>query len=256
MSLPPGIGLEDKILCLKKALYGLKQAPLKWYEKLSTVIIKRGFTSLHFDHCVFYHPKRKTILVVYVDDLTIAGIKRDLELLIDHLKSEFQVTVKGPVHWLLGIEVQQTRESITLNQGRYIDQILKRFGMDNLNPVRTPLDPKAKLVKATPDEPAIDTNLYQRMIGSLMYLVTCTRPDLAFTVSVLSQFSSHPLKIHHHAVKRVFRYLVGTRNLSLTYPRTGRLCLMGFSDAAYGNCLDTRRSWSGYCFYFSNCLIS
>ena len=101
------------------------------------------------------------------------------------------------------------------------------------------------------------------MIGSLMYLVTCTRPDLAFTVSVLPEFSSHPLEIHHHAVKRVFRYLVGTNNLSLVYPRlsdqpgqTGQMRLIGFSDAAYGNCLDTRRSWSRYCFYLSNCLIS
>ena len=91
-----------------------------------------------------------------------------------------------------------------------------------------------------------------------MYLVTCTRPDLAHTVSVLSQFCSHPLEVHHLAVKRVFRYLTGTRSHGLVYPSPSciSLSLEGFSDAAYGNCGDTRRSWSGYIFLLNSCLIS
>jgi hypothetical protein len=89
-----------------------------------------------------------------------------------------------------------------------------------------------------------------------MYLVTCTRPDLAFTVSFLSQFSSHPTPIHHTAVKRVFRYIKGTRNYCLTYPRNGSLQLTGYSDASYANCISTRRSYSGYVFYLGKCAIS
>jgi len=90
-----------------------------------------------------------------------------------------------------------------------------------------------------------------------MYLVTCTRPDIAHAVSVLSQFCSHPLEVHHAAVKRVFRYLSGTCSVGLIYSRnTGPLSLVGFSDAGYGNCLDTRRSWSGYGFLLGSSLIS
>ena len=129
--------------------------------------------------------------------------------------------------------------------------------MNKLNAVKTPLDPNVKLLKASPDEPAVDTTLYQQQLGSLMYLVTCTRPDIAHAVSVLSQFCSHPLASHHQAVKRVFRYLSGTRSHGLSYYRTpGSLSLTAFSDAAYGNCWDTKRSWQGYCFSLGSCLIS
>ena len=89
-----------------------------------------------------------------------------------------------------------------------------------------------------------------------MYLVTGTRPDLAFTVSFLSQFSAHPLPVHHTAAKRVFRYINTTRHYKLTYPRNGTLELTGYSDASYGNCLDTCRSYSGYVFYLGQCAIS
>src|SRR5437868_13929954 len=97
------------------------------------------------------------------------------------------------------------------------------------------------------------------MIGSLMYLITCTRPDLAFSVSFLSRFSSHPLKSHHTAVKRVFRYLAGTRNVSLMYHRLSTsvpLILTGFSNADYASCRDTRCSVPGYVFILNGCAIS
>ena len=89
-----------------------------------------------------------------------------------------------------------------------------------------------------------------------MYLVTCTRPDLAHTVSFLSQFSSHPLPIHHTAVKRVFRYLNSTRHYKLSYPRNGTQELIGYTDSDYANDRSTRRSYSGYVFYLGNCPIS
>ena len=127
--------------------------------------------------------------------------------------------------------------------------------MNKLNPVKTPLDPHGKLFKALPDEPAVDTNLYQQYLSSLMYLVTCTCPDLAHAVSVLFQFCSHPLESHHQAVKCVIRYLSRTRDVGLLYSRTNSpLSLIGYSDAGHGNCWDTCRSWQGYCFVLGSCL--
>jgi len=117
--------------------------------------------------------------------------------------------------------------------------------MENCRSVQTPIDPKAPLVKANGSEPSHECTLYQQMIGSLMYLVTCTRPDLAFSVSFLSCFSSHPLTCHQTAAKRVFRYIAGTRSLSLKYhqsPVSVPLELYGFSDADYASCRDTRHS--------------
>ena len=97
MTPPPGIGLDGKVLVLKKALYGLKKAPLTWYEKLSLVIAQMGFNPWHFDPCVFiyFNKGRNTIIVVYVDYLTIVGIRQDLNALVDGLKTHFEVAVKG-----------------------------------------------------------------------------------------------------------------------------------------------------------------
>ena len=94
--------------------------------------------------------------------------------------------VKGPLTWLLGFEVQQSSKGIMLKQQLYIDQLLERFNMKNFNAVKTPLHPHIKLFKALPDGLAVDTNLYQHYLGSLMYLVSCTCHDIAHAVSVLS----------------------------------------------------------------------
>ena len=210
----------------------------------------------NFDPCVFICAECKTILVVYVDDLTIVGTTQDFRLLKEHLQSHFTITDKGKLQWLLGIEITETERAIELCQRQYIVQILQRFGMQNSNSVSTPLDKKIQLQKADPDEEIVDKNLYQQIIGCLNYLVTGTRPDLAYTVSFLSQFMSHPLEIHHQAVKRVLRYLSGTCNMKLIYPCDGELELISYSDADYANCIDTWKSYSGYVFRLGNSTIS
>jgi len=129
--------------------------------------------------------------------------------------------------------------------------------MINLNPVKTSLDLQIKLIKVSLDESAVDITLYQQKLGSLMYLITCTCPDIAYPVSLLSYFCSYPLASHHQAVNRVFHYLSGTHSLGLShYHIHGSLSLTAFSDAAYGNCWDTKHSWQGYCFLLGSCLVS
>ena len=121
-----------------------------------------------------------------------------------------------------------------LSQHQYITNILSRFAMDNCRPVSTTIDLKTYLVKVSDSYPVFEQNLYQRMIVSLMYLVTCTRPNLAFSVSYLSRFSSHPLERHHTAVQRVFRYLAVTCSMSLKYkysPTSVPLPIVAFSDS-------------------------
>ena len=143
-----------------------------------------------------------------------------------------------------------------MNQSQYIRQKLLKFGYEGLKPVATPLDPKHKLMRAGPDEPAVDVQRYQEIIGCLIYLVSCTRPDLAHAVSVLSQFNSYPTESHHAALKRCCRYLSGTRTHGLFYPKSKSLNITAYSDAAYGNCFDTYRSWSGYAFFLGDSCIS
>ena len=118
--------------------------------------------------------------------------------------------------------------------------------MDNCRPDSTPIDPKTSLGKESDADPVFEQNLYQCMIGSLMCLVTCTRPYLASSVSYLSGFWSHPLRSHHTAVKRVFRYLAGTRCMFLKYKRSTTsvaLSIVAFSDSDYASCCDTHRPY-------------
>ena len=256
---PPGIGLDWKILRLGKALYGLKQAPLAWFEKLSETLAVIAFICLPFDPGVFLSADYKIIVVVYLDDITTAGSRSDITRFIDHLCSRFKFTVKGSHQYILGIEIKHTPEGMELSQQQYINIILPCFGMDNCRPVSTPIDQKTCSVKASDSDPIFEQNLYQRMIRSLMYLVTCTGPDLVFSVSYLSRFSSHALERHHTAVKRVFRYLAGTRFMSLKYNRSASsvpFSIIAFSDSDYASCRDTRRSVSGYAFMLNGCAIS
>jgi len=120
--------------------------------------------------------------------------------------------------------------------------------MGSSRPVSTPLNKGIKLRKGTPEQQIGDPTYYQPIIGSLIYAVIGTRPNLAHTISLLSQFNSCPDETHLTAVKHVLRYLNGTKDWTLFYPANEKLYLEGFADADYATCLDTRRSFSGYVF--------
>ena len=134
-------------------------------------------------------------------------------------------------------------------------KIIERFGMQNCNSVGTPLDLGSQLVKE-PDKFINDEILYQSIVGSLMDACVGTRPDLAHAVAVLSQFSSCPSESHLAAAKRTLRYLKGTMDWTLTYPRKNDSILHGFTDSSYGNFTDDRRSCSGYIFCLGEASVS
>ena len=127
--------------------------------------------------------------------------------------------------------------------------------MTECKPVATPLDPSIQLKIA--DASPVDQTLFQQIIGSLMYLMIGTRPDIAAAVSIISQFASNPTTLHHQAAKRILRYLKGTINLKLNYgDKDTKPMLIGYSDANWGNDINTRRSTTGYIFYLSGGAIS
>ena len=128
--------------------------------------------------------------------------------------------------------------------------------MVDCKPVSTPLDPNTQLHKGNPDMKLDDPTFYQSIIGSLMYAYVGTRPDLAFSVTLLSQFSACPNNSHLIAAKRVLRYLKGTSDWTLTFPRTNDSILHGYTDSSYGNFVDDRKSCSGYIFRLGEASIS
>lgn len=246
---------------LNKALYGLKQAPRSWYETLWAFMQKVNFTPLKCDYAVFVNDNRSIIVAVYVDDILIFGKDKSQ---IQHLKSQlnhrFQMSDMGPAHMYLGMQITRDRNSRTIlvDQEKYIQIILKRFNMLDCNSVSTPMETNLKLDKrtdkATPDE----IQEYQRIIGSLEYAAIATRPDIAFAVHKLAQFSSNPDDSHFKAAKRILRYLKGSAKFGLLFKghETDKLELIGYTDADWAGNITDRKSIGGYCFYLNKCLIS
>ena len=267
MQLPPGY--EDTnsstlVAHLNKAIYGLKQAGRTWYTALHSALDGIGFKRSNYDHGVFYAQISAglVVLAIHIDDCTITG---NTQALLDTFKvkinARYTMTDLGPISWLLGIGVTRNRKNrtITLSQQSYIESILARFNLMDAKPLSIPMDPNISFSKddcpTTPDEVARMRRVpYCEAIGSLMYASVGTRPDISFAVSTLSQFLDNPGQAHWEAVKRVFRYLLGTKDWGLTYGG-GKEGLEGFTDAD-GASQEHRRAISGHAFLIDGGAVS
>lgn len=170
------------------------------------------------------------------------------------MKAQFLMSDLGLLSYL-GIDVRQSNGDTKLNQRGNAKRILESAGMLNCNPIATPMEARLKLSRNSKAE-EVDATAYRRLIGSLRYL-THTRPDLAFTVGYLSRFMERPTMEHMGAVKRLLRYLAGTIDHGLNYPRgTGEAKLVGFSDSDHAGDIDTRKSTSSAMFFLGSSLIS
>ena len=211
----------NKVCHLNKALYGLRQAGRRWHIKLSEVLTKFGLKRSTADPCIFSKGKGKEALiaVIYVDDILIASNNEsEINKLTKHLASEFQIKDLGEVKYCLGIEFTRNKMEIKMNQKVYIENMLEKFGMKESKPVSTPMDCNVKLKKAINESENQNKDLpFRELVGSLMYLAVCTRPDIAYAVSNLSQFSNCYDKSHWTAAKRVLRYLKGTSSVGLYF---------------------------------------
>ena len=134
--------------------------------------------------------------------------------------------------------------------------MLERFGTKDCSPVSMPLEAGKKFIKTPDDDEPIDTQRYQEIIGSLVYLSISTRPDIAEAVGKLSQYMGKPNKEHWIGVKRVLRYLKGTPRYGLVYRKSKDFKLVGYSDSDWAGCLESRKSTSGYVFLLGNSVIS
>lgn len=258
MEPPAGLDLpKDKCLRLKKALYGLKQSPRAWNSALNSALVDIGMHRLNSDPCIYVHTDKKIYLAIYVDDgLVIADQEKDCEKVIEMLNSRFTTkTLSGQI--FLGIEITRTESEILLCQSRFIDDMLKRFGLTDGKSALTPLADAKSLLTADTDEEAIDVP-YQELIGSLLYCALGTRPDILFATILLSRFNSRPRKCHWTAAKRVLLYLSGTKNLSIAYRKNKNLAreVKLYTDADWGSDPVSRRSVSGCMLILDECLIA
>ena len=163
----------------------------------------------------------------------------------------------GKLHYFLGVRIAYPGSGkIWIGQPAYTAEVLKRFQMENSKPTATPIDTGAKLTKATEDSKLFNQKLYQSAIGSLLYLSTRTRPDIAYAVSNVPRFCSKPTMEPWKSFKHIMRYLNDTRNYGLLCDKEKVTDFLGYSDADWAGNLDDHSSTSGYLFKLSGAAVS
>ena len=186
------------------------------------------------------------IIQIYVHDILFGATNNSLcEEFSNLMSKEFEMSMMGELIFSLGLQIKLCKDGIFLNQSKYVNELLKKYKTDQAKHARTPMAMNEKSGLDKDDKP-ISEKVYRGMIGSLLYLTT-SYTDIMFTVCLCARFQASPKESHLTCVKRIFRYLAGTKSLGLWYPRGGDLSLVGYTDADYAGYKVDRKSISGTC---------
>ena len=259
MEIPPGF--EDaktvgKVCRLKRSLYGLKQSPRAWFDRFRLAMIRFGYHQSSADHTLFLRQVagKMTLLIVYVDDIVLTGDDTDeISSLKQKLAKKFEIKDLGALKYFLGIEVARSPHGLFLSQQKYVLDLLKDTGMLGCRPATTPVDLNHVLQAGIGDQ--VDREQYQRTVGRLIYL-SHTRPDIAYAVSLVSQFMHDPRTTHLEAVERILRYLKSCPGRGVLLSKHNHLRIEVYTDADWAGSRDDRRSTSGYCSFVGGNLVT
>lgn len=251
-------GYDDgngRVCMLLKGLYGLKQASRIWNQTLHKHLEALGFQKCTFDAGIYWKRGDNNIIyvTVYVDDLVIVGDTADIDKVVKDLGAKFKLKDLGRVRFLLGMEINYEPEKmLCIPQTSYVERLLEKFGMAEARTVRSPQmqnEPTLKVEK----EPALinDPKLpFREIVGSLQYLVHCTRPDLANVVRTLGRYGGAYTKENFRLAQGTLRYLRGTKDLGLVYRYedigSEGVVIDAFADAGHAGCPDSSKSVSGW----------
>ncbi|GJR57150.1 retrovirus-related pol polyprotein from transposon RE1 [Tanacetum coccineum] len=261
MTLPQGYKHNSNILqpvCkLQKSLYGLKQANRQWFTKLTTFLLNKGFKQSFADISLLTYKKGTDFLalIIYVDDILLTGNNNTL---INHFKKEldsaFSIKDLGQLNYYLGIEFLRNSKGITMSQRKYALELLQSSKVLDLKPCHIPVDPLVKLNDFDGDL-LTDPSTYRAIVGKLLYL-TIIRPDLSYAAHALSQFSHNLRTPHWKTLIKVLKYIKLCLAQGLFIPTNTNFQLKAYCDSDWDNCLNTRRSVTGFCIFLGSSLIS
>ncbi|CAI5517471.1 unnamed protein product, partial [Closterium sp. Naga37s-1] len=258
-SFPPGTQWS-----LRRPVYGLRQAPREWHDTLRTTLAALGFAPSTADPSLFLRTDTSLppfYILVYVDDLVFATADTaGLAYVKSELQKRHTCTDLGELRSYLGLQItrDRARRTITLTQSHMVQQVLQRFGFTYSSPQATPLSTRHSLSALPSDESVESSGPYPELVGCLMYLMTCTRPDLAYPLSILARYVApgrHRLE-HMAAAKRVLRYLCSTSGMGLVLGGRSPVVLTGHADASWADDQATQRSSQGYTFSLGSGSVS
>ncbi|OXA48994.1 Copia protein [Folsomia candida] len=259
MSQPEGFhNGDDSIVCLLiKALYGLKQAGRTWNETFTEFLEKFDLHPCYCDPCIFVGDVDAiiTYLSLWVDDsLVIGKDKNAVQKIINAIKSYFEITIMEPIAYVGMQIIRDGNDGLLLSQPFYIRNLLEKYNILECNPTNVPMQPHAG--ELVPAATINETLPYRQRVGSLIYLAKCTRPDISYAVSRLSQFMHAYDETHWKAAKQVLRYLKGTEELGIKYKPCEDMILRGYTDADYASDKMDRKSTTGFVFMLNDSVIS
>ena len=216
-----------------------------------------GYKKSNSDHTLFIKHKegKVTSLIVYVDDMVLTGDDPcEMKALQEYLATKFEMKDLGQLKYFLGIEVARSKHGVLLSQRKYVLDLLTETGMLGCKPVETPMEMNHKL-GIHPDQALTNKGRYQRLVGRLIYL-SHTRPDIAYAVSVVSQFMHAPSEDHMEAVYRILRYLKSAPGKGLLFSKNDISNIEGYTDSDWAGDQTTRRSTSSYFTFVEGNLVT
>jgi hypothetical protein len=250
MEQPPGFEdpqHPDWVCEVSRSLYGLKQSPRQWNIELHKALLDLGLSNSKYDPTLYFKLNNGTLvgaLTTHVDDLAIVGEPSFVDSLISSIGQQFKIGADEELNHFLSLKITRNlpNQYVFLNQAHYISDLCARFLNGEPTSVATPTDSHFKnLGRRLPSEP-VSSGPYPQLIGSLLWVSQCTRPDISFAVNRLSQHLRDPSDAHWHAGLRILNYLVATKDLKLCLG--GDMVLSGYSDSDWAEDRDDRRSTS------------
>nr|GEV50093.1 retrovirus-related Pol polyprotein from transposon TNT 1-94 [Tanacetum cinerariifolium] len=229
-----------------------------WYKRFDSFIMSLKYNRLHADPCVYFKRFGNNdfiILLLYVDDMLVASPNKDhINKLTAQLTREFEMKDLGPANKILGVQIHRdiVSRKFWLSQKSYVKKILQRFNMQDCKPISTLFPTNVKLSsKMSPSSEKERMEMsrvpYASAVGSLMFVMICTGPDIAHAVGVVSRYMTKPGREHWEAVKRIFRYIKGTSDVALCFGESD-LIVKGYVDSDYAGDIDGSKSTTGYLF--------
>lgn len=256
----------DKVCLLKKSLYGLKQSPRQWYKRFDTFITSLGFSRSNYDSCFYFKFDGETpiYLLLYVDDMLL--ISKSVNCIKDiksKLSLEFDMKDLGNAKKILGMIISRDRNNSTLkiHQKPYLEKLVEKFGNKASKPVSMPLAShhildKSQCPRSESEIAKMSDRPYANVIGSIMYAMISSRPDLSYSISLLSRFMSNPGTDHWTALKWSVNYINCTRDIGLVYRKSDKFDLVGYVDSDFAGDRDSRKSTTAYVFTLGgNCVV-
>ena len=228
MKIPEGLDVKNNsasaVCRLRKSLYELKQAPRCWNGRISEFLRKFSLVQSEADPCVYGGMiKRESVYLVVDHGLIACKSLRVIEKVVEYLREAFEITI-GNANKFVGLQIARNREekSMMIHQSDYAEKILEKFRMDDAKAVSVPADPHVALEPVKKDEESENSSPYREAVVSLMFLSVVSRPDISHAVNSVARFLENHNETHWRAVKRVFAYLHGTRDLGIVYRNGGK----------------------------------